>query len=406
LVLLQQGGNKMIIESLRALAVPIDTLKGLPNNPRLGDVETVAASLTRFGQRKPIVVRKDDGTIIAGNHTWQAAKKLGWTEIAVAYVGDDDVTAKAFALADNRTAELGSYDEQALLNLIEEVHAVVPEFVRDAGWSDDAVAELVAKIESEQIPQEVDEDEIPEPPVEPVTKLGDIWQLGRHRLMCGDSTDEIQVTKLMNGQIANMIFTDPPYGVDYKGINNDSRDGLENLLRKSFEVVVKKSEKGCSVYIFHSDKNADIFHKVFREFFHFSSMIIWVKNSLTLSQTDYQSQHEPCLYGWEKNGTHKWFSDRKQTSIWQGTKERVQGHTTPKPIEIVSTAIKNSSKIKDKIVDIFGGSGSTLIACEQLNRDCYMMELDPKYCDVIIERWETLTGEKAVLVQNAESAKA
>jgi site-specific DNA-methyltransferase (adenine-specific) len=369
-------------------------------------VETVAASLTRFGQRKPIVVRKDDGTIIAGNHTWQAAKKLGWTEIAVAYVGDDDVTAKAFALADNRTAELGSYDEQALLNLIEEVHAVVPEFVRDAGWSDDAVAELVAKIESEQIPQEVDEDEIPEPPVEPVTKLGDIWQLGRHRLMCGDSTDEIQVTKLMNGQIANMIFTDPPYGVDYKGINNDSRDGLENLLRKSFEVVVKKSEKGCSVYIFHSDKNADIFHKVFREFFHFSSMIIWVKNSLTLSQTDYQSQHEPCLYGWEKNGTHKWFSDRKQTSIWQGTKERVQGHTTPKPIEIVSTAIKNSSKIKDKIVDIFGGSGSTLIACEQLNRDCYMMELDPKYCDVIIERWETLTGEKAVLVQNAESAKA
>lgn len=395
----------MIIESLKSLAVPIETLKGLPGNPRLGDVDAVARSLARFGQRKPIVVRKDDGTIIAGNHTWQAAKKLGWTEIAVAFVGDDDVTAQAYALADNRTAELGSYDEQALIELIEKVHAVVPEYVRDAGWSDEAVADLVAKIESEQIPTELDEDEVPEPPAEPKTKLGDIWQLGRHRLMCGDSTDEIQVTKLMNGQTANMIFTDPPYGVDYKGINNDSRDGLENLLRKSFEVIVTKIEKGCSVYIFHSDKNADIFHKVFREFFYFSSMIIWVKNSLTLSQTDYQSQHEPCLYGWEKNGTHKWFSDRKQTSIWQGTKERVEGHTTPKPIEIVSTAIKNSSKIKDKIVDFFGGSGSTLIACEQLNRDCFMMELDSKYCDVIIERWEKLTGEKAVLV-NAESSEA
>jgi ParB-like chromosome segregation protein Spo0J len=158
----------MIIESLQSLAVPIESLRGLPGNPRRGDVDAVAASLTRFGQRKPIVVRKDDGTIIAGNHTWQAAKKLGWTEIAVAFVGDDDVTAKAFALADNRTAELGSYDEQALLDLIEEVHAVVPEFVRDAGWSDDAVAELVAKIESEQPPKEIDEDEIPEPPIEPV----------------------------------------------------------------------------------------------------------------------------------------------------------------------------------------------------------------------------------------------
>ena len=186
----------MIIDSLKSLAVPIDKLQGLPNNPRLGDVNAVMASLARFGQRKPIVARYDDGTIIAGNHTWQAAKKLGWTEIAVAYVGDDDVTAQAYALADNRTAELGSYDDELLRELIEAVGSVDLDLLKDTGWSEDAVGDLLAKIEAETS-KVVDEDDVPEPPVEPKTKLGDLYQLGRHRLLCGDSTDEANIKKIM-----------------------------------------------------------------------------------------------------------------------------------------------------------------------------------------------------------------
>jgi hypothetical protein len=202
----------MIIDSLKSLAVPIDSLQGLPGNPRRGDVDAVAASLSRFGQRKPIVVRRDDGTIIAGNHTWQAAKKLGWSEIAVAYVGDDDVTAQAYALADNRTAELGDYDDELLKALIDSVGEVDFELLKDTGWSNDAVKELLEKIESEN-PKVVDEDEVPEVPVEPKTKLGDLYHLGCHRLLCGDSTDEATVARLMDGAKADMVFTDPPYAL-------------------------------------------------------------------------------------------------------------------------------------------------------------------------------------------------
>jgi 16S rRNA G966 N2-methylase RsmD len=393
----------MIIESLRSLATPIENLKALPGNPRKGDVDAVAKSLERFGQRKPIVARKDDGTIIAGNHTWQAAKKLGWSEIAVAFVGDDDVTAKAYALADNRTAELGSYDEQALIDLIEEVHAVVPEFVRDAGWSDDAVAELVAKIESEQPLKEIDEDEIPEPPVEPVTKLGDIWQLGRHRLMCGDSTDEMQIDKLVEISTIDMVFTDPPYGIKHsgKGITANGVEGNDfgKILNDNDVTVAINSFKLCSV------KFANSKH------------IFWGAN--------YYPSALPNGYGWlvwDKERTGNTFSGAELAFVnagvrldifrhmWHGmVKASEMGqkrvHPTQKPIALATWCFNNYGN-PNVILDLFGGSGSTLMAAEQTNRICYMMELDPKYCDVIIKRWETLTGEKAVLVENAESAKA
>ena len=215
--------------------------------------------------------------------------------------------------------------------------------------------------------------------------------------MCGDSTSIDAVDKLMDGGKADMVFTDPPYGVDYKGIKNDDRSGLEELLRLAFGNFLAASKSGASIYVFHSDRCADIFHKVFREFFHFSSMIIWAKNSLTLSQTDYQSIHEPCLYGWMDNGKHSWHSDRKQTSVWRFDKERVVGHTTPKPVALVAQAIDNSSKGGDSVVDLFGGSGSTLIACEKTGRINRSMELDPKYVDVIIKRWQDFTGKTATL---------
>lgn len=505
----------MIIESLKSLAVPIDQLRGLPNNPRIGDVDAVARSLSAFGQRKPIVARKDDGTIIAGNHTWQAAKKLGWTEIAVAYVGDDDVTAKAYALADNRTAELGSYDEQALKDLIEQVHAVVPEFVRDAGWSEEAVKELVAKIESE-LPQEIDEDEIPESPVEPVTKLGDIWQLGRHRLMCGDSTVEKTVAKLMNEKKATLLHADPPYGMgkEKDGVLNDNLYGnkLDEFQISWWRVFRKHIENNGSAYIWGNPIN--LWRLWFvgglnsSERLTFRNQILWQQEGVSWGKDgmsnlrQYANMGEHCLFfmfgeqgfnnnsdnywdGWEpirayletemkkcgwttKNlneitGTQMaghWVTKSQWTFITQEHYEKIQkaaqnhdafkrdhdafkrdydalkrdfystrsyfdsshsqmsdiwqfdrvkgeerhGHATPKPVALMQRILKSSLPENGLVAEPFGGSGSTLIAAEQTNRTCYMMELDSKYCDVIIKRWETLTGEKAVLVQNAESA--
>ena len=406
----------MIIESLRSLATPIDQLKALPGNPRLGDVSAVMASLARFGQRKPIVARKDDGIIIAGNHTWQAAKKLGWTEIAVAYVVDDDVTAKAYALADNRTAELGTYDEQALLDLIEEVHAVVPEFVRDAGWSDEAVAELVAKIESQQLFEEIDEDEIPEPPVEAVTKPGDIWQLGRHRLMCGDSTDEIQVTKLIDNSYIELAFTDPPYGVSYTGglqfkngiveknnremIKNDDRDIYEDV----FKILAKFVDGPC--YVWFAGTKAASLYKAAEQYGEIHALLIWVKNGgYGALNANYKQKHEPCLYWKPKNKKLNFIGSTTENTVWEINKDgRNNLHPTQKPVALAHKALLNHNA--KNILDLFGGSGSTLIASEQNNKTSYVMEIDPKYCDVIIKRWETLTGEKAVLVQNAESAQA
>lgn len=226
-------------------------------------------------------------------------------------------------------------------------------------------------------------------------ELGEVWQLGEHRLMCGDPTAIGDVEKLMDGKKADMVFTDPPYGVDYEGINNDSRDGLTTLLTGAFTEMRAVVKPGGACYFFHSDRCADIAQQVFRSFCHFSSMIIWKKSSLVLSQTDYQSIHEPCMYGWFLDGTHEWFGDRRQTSVWEIQVEKVSGHTTPKPLALVQRALLNSSLLNGSVLDLFGGSGSTLMACEQTNRKCYMMELDPKYCTVILDRWEKLTGKKA-----------
>lgn len=368
----------------------LDELREYENNPRNNDnaVAAVAASIKEFGFKVPIVIDKD-GVIIAGHTRLKAAKQLRMQTVPC--IVADDLTEeqiRAFRLADNKTAELAGWD---FAKLDEELAALSLNFDMTAFGFDDLTLDDPQEIVEDEVP-EVDED------AEPITKLGDIWQLGRHRLMCGDSTDKATVEMLMDGKKADMVFTDPPYGVDYEGINNDSRNGLEDLLTYAFENYKENCIDGASVYCFHSDKCADIFHVVFRSFCHFSSMIIWEKQSLVLSQGDYQSIHEPCLYGWFDNGTHRFFGDRKQTSVWQFDRKSIEGHTTPKPIGFICKALENSSKKNEKVLDLFGGSGSTLIACEQLSRTCYMMELDPKYCDVIIRRWETLTGETAQLL--------
>ena len=361
-------------------------------------VAQIAASITEFGFTNPVLLDGNNG-IIAGHGRVLAAQKLGILTVPCIELAHLTPTQKkAYILADNKIALNAGWDDELLrleLGELEELNFTIDL----TGFSTDEIDALTP----EQIPPGLtDEDAVPDL-ADPISKLGDVWLLGKHRLMCGDSTSIDAVETLMNGQKADMVFTDPPYGVDYKGIKNDDRSGLEDLLRSAFGNFLAASKSGASIYVFHSDRCADIFHKVFREFFHFSSMIIWAKNSLTLSQTDYQSIHEPCLYGWMDNGTHSWHSDRKQTSVWRFDKERVVGHTTPKPVALVAQAISNSSKGGDSVIDLFGGSGTTLIACEKTARDCRMMELDPRYVTVILQRWADFTGKDPILESTGQT---
>lgn len=365
----------------------IEELQGYDKNPRRftdKGLKDLKKSLQNCGDANIITINADN-TVLGGHARLTVMKQLGYTEVDVKVpekqLNEKQVQEVVIRLNANTA---GEWDLDKL----------------QADFELDELQEWGLDIEFETLEEEKEivEDEVPEE-VETRAKRGDIWQLGNHRLMCGDSTSITDVEKLMNGEKADMVFTDPPYGVDYKGINNDNRSGLEDLLESAFSNMKLNSKEGASIYCFHSDKCADIFHIIFRKYCHFSSMIIWKKQSLVLSQTDYQSIHEPCLYGWFDNGKHNFYADRKQTSVWEYERKSVEGHTTPKPIDLVANALKNSSKKDEKVLDLFGGSGSTLIACEQLNRKCFMMELDEHYCDVIITRWENLTGKKAVLIE-------
>jgi DNA modification methylase len=376
--------------------VAVDKLIPYAKNSRTHSPEQVAqiaASIKEFGFRNPILV--DGVGIIAGHGRLMAAQKLNLSKVPTIDCSDmSESQKKAYIIADNKLALNAGWDMDFLKLELQELEDADFDLTL-TGFDDKELDALLNVIEGTD--GLTDEDAVPEVPEKPKTKLGDIYILGNHRLMCGDSTSIDAVDDLMQSDKADMVFTDPPYGVDYQGINNDSRDGLEDLLRGAFANYFGHSKSGAAIYCFHSDRCADVFHKVFREFFHFSSMIIWAKNSLTLSQTDYQSQHEPCLYGWMNNGSHSWYSDRKQTSVWEFHKERFEGHTTPKPVALVEKAITNSSKGGDIVIDLFGGSGSTMIAAEKTGRCSRLMELDPKYCDVIVKRWEDFTGKKAVL---------
>lgn len=357
-------------------------------------------SLEQFDQFKNIVVCNN--VIIAGHGLVEAAKRKGMTEI-YALVRNDltESQQKALLVADNATPFLAIPDTEALEELLksipdlsfDDMPGMTDEWLEPMDVSLDGLFDTSSSNEDDPAADEVPEVE------EAITKLGELWQLGEHRLLCGDATKREDVERLLNGEKADMVFTDPPYGVNYRGIHNDDRKGLSDLLLAAFEHYEISTKHGGAVYCFHSDKCADIFNDIFRRFCHFSSMIIWVKPSLVLSQSDYHSQHEPCLYGWFLNGTHSWFSDRKQTTVWNFGKESIEGHTTPKPVDLVSNAIVNSSPKNGMVLDFFGGSGSTMIACEKTGRKCFMMELDPHYCTVIIRRWEQYTGQKAKRIE-------
>lgn len=382
----------------------VDALIPYINNPRHNDqaVDAVASSIKNFGFKVPIVVDKGN-EIVAGHTRLKAAKKLGIEEVPTIVADDlDDNQVRAFRLADNRVAELADWDEEILANELIDID--------DIDMSDFGFEELESELEIE----EVEEDEFDEePPEEPNAKYGEVYQLGRHRLMCGDSTKQEDVDKLMNGNKVDLFITDPPYNVDYTGktkealkIENDKKEDSEfrQFLVDAFSTADAVMREGAAFYIWHADSEGYNFRGAcFDIGWEVRQCLIWVKNSLVMGRQDYHWKHEPCLYGWKEGAAHLWVSDRKQTTVLNFDRPtRNAEHPTMKPVKLFDYQIKNNTKQKDIVLDLFSGSGTALIACEQNERVSYNMELDPRYVDVIINRWEEYTGEEAVLIEEAE----
>jgi DNA modification methylase len=318
---------------------------------------------------------------------------------------------KAFRLADNKTAEFSVWDDEMLKVELEELGEL--NFDLDlTGFDENEINKLTSRLEVEEDDFDVDAN-LPE---EPITKRGDIWLIGKHRLICGDSTSEDDISKLMGKQDADLVLTDPPYNVNYGSkagmlncYDNSNRntstilnDNMSNetflqFLTDAFTRMYEHSKKGAAIYVFHSDVEGYNFRSAFKTAgYQLRECLVWIKNCLVMGRQDYQWQHEPILYGWKDGASHAWYSDRKQTTLVKFDKPQKNDlHPTMKPIGLCGYFIANSSKEGDIVLDTFGGSGSTLIACEQIGRSCYMSELDPKYCDVIIKRWEQFTGGTA-----------
>jgi site-specific DNA-methyltransferase (adenine-specific) len=396
-----------IASDLRGLAFPINRLTPLPDNPRQGDVGAVARSYATFGQRKPIVARHegDRGIVIAGNHQLAAAQQLGWTHIAVVWVDDDDITAKAFALADNRTADIGSYDDAALVAMLEAVHAADEGLFEATSYDEAALAELVGTLHALDHAGSDTEPGERSPVV--VTDPGDLILLGEHRLLCGDSTVASDVERLMDGHLADCLWTDPPYGVDYVGktsdgltIQNDRQVDVDALVRRAFALAAAALRPGAAVYCTHpAGVQGLAFTRLFDEAFSLRQGLVWNKGQMVLGHSDYHYSHEPILYGYTRckgrrgRGGEGWYGDNSQTSVIDVRKPAANTeHPTSKPVALIERCLRNSSPTGGSVLDLFAGSGSTLIASGNLGRCCYALELEPAYCDVIVDRWERHTG--------------
>ena len=374
--------------------IALSELKPYEKNPRNNEkaIDKVAESIKQFGFKVPIVIDKDN-VIVAGHTRYKAAQQLGLNEVPC-IVADDltDKQIKAYRLADNKVAEFSEWDFDLLS---EELNAL----------DDFDMCEFGFEIEDVEFEvQEVIEAEIPEQ-VETRCKRGDVWKLGKHRLMCGDSTSITDVETLMNGEKADMLLTDPPYNVDYEGgtglkIQNDSmEDGnFRQFLIDAFVAGNAVMKNGAAFYVWHADSEGFNFRWACKEAgWKVRQCLIWNKSSLVMGRQDYQWKHEPCLYGWKEGASHLWTSDRKQTTVIDFDKPQRNGeHPTMKPVGLFDYQIKNNTKRDHIVLDLFGGSGTTIIACEQNGRVGYSMEFDEHYCDVIIQRWEDLTGEKAI----------
>jgi DNA modification methylase len=375
------------------------------NNPRKKQaIDKVASSIKEFGWQQPIVV-DEEMVIVVGHTRYQAAQKLGLDKVPVRIAtGLTDAQIKAYRLLDNRANQDALWDDDMLKIEVQDIDKMDIDLAL-TGFDEKELDKLLF-VEQDGL---TDEDAVPED-VEPRVKLGELWQLGNHRLLCGDATNNNDIEILFEDKKADLYLTDPPYNVDYVGktkdalkIQNDkfSDDKFNNFLTDAFISSATKIKAGGSFYIFHADSEGYNFRSACKKAnFNTRKCLIWSKNSMVMGRQDYHWQHEPILYGWMEGGSHSWYSDRKQTTILNFARPtKSKEHPTMKPVDIIEYLIKNSSKQEDIILDTFLGSGSTLIACEKTNRSCYGLELDPKYCDVIIKRWEDFTGQTAKLLE-------
>jgi DNA modification methylase len=382
------------------LTKKINEISSAKYNPRKITDEAMGRltkSLAEFGNIQPITWNARTGNVVGGHQRLKVYKAMGKTEVDVWAVDLDEQKEKAANIALNKLS--GEFDMPMLKDILEEIDTGDLD-MEITGFGMDEIALMM-----EDAHPEVTEDEVPEVPVDAITKPGDLWLLGEHRVLCGDSTSEADVSRLMNGEKADMVFTDPPYGVDYEGVTNDHLKGekLRKFIYDCLTNVNLNLRDGANYYIWHPDIHAYEFIGAIRDVGWRQarpSTIQWVKDSLVLSQGDYHSRNEPCLYGWKEGKNRQRVEDRTQDTIWEYPKpKKSDGHPTMKPIKLCERAIKNSSKLGWLIIDTFLGSGSTLIAAEQLGRKCYGIEISPNYCDVIVKRWENLTGKKATLAK-------
>ena len=420
--------------------------------PEDAEYQKIKRSIEEFGYVDPIIIN-EDGTIIGGHQRTTVLMDLGYEEVDVVVVSLDKNREKALNIALNKIT--GEWDELKLKDLLLDLDLGDYD-ISLTGFEQADLTELVDKlaIEPEAADDDFDEDEALEQVAEPVTKHGDIWLLGRHRLMCGDSTDEEELAELMNGEMADLIVTDPPYNVNYgdkaemldaylpsKGHRNNSHiknDNMDNVSFYEFMLAVYRSayefmRAGAAIYVFHAESTGHIFRQAFLDAgLKLAQCLIWEKNAFVLGRQDYQWRHEPCLYGWKEGAAHYFINDRTQDTvlleddidfnamkknelvayleelrrkyqnqtsvIYENKPTRNDIHPTMKPIALVGKFITNSSKSGWNVLDLFGGSGSTLMAAEQLGRTAFLMELDEKFCDVIVKRWEDYTGQKAVRI--------
>ncbi len=379
--------------------ISIEKLVPYVNNARTHNAEQIMklrSSLREFGFINPVIIDKEYN-IIAGHGRVTAAKEEGIKEVPCVFVDYlTEAQKKAYILADNRMAMDAGWDEELLRVEIEALQAEAFDLSL-TGFDDKELSDLF-KDDADVQEDDFDVDVELEKPT--FSKTGDVWTLGRHRLVCGDSTKADTFEVLMNGRKANLVVTDPPYNVNYEGtagkIKNDNLvdEKFYQFLFDAFSNIEKVMADDASIYVFHADTEGLNFRKAFSDAgFYLSGCCIWKKPSLVLGRSPYQWQHEPCLYGWKKRGKHQWYSDRKQTTIWEFEKTKKNtDHPTMKPIPLLAYPIQNSSMSNTLVLDPFGGSGSTLIACEQTDRDCYTIELDEKYCDVIVKRYIEQTG--------------
>ena len=367
-------------------------------------VAQIAASVREFGWTNPVLVDGENG-IIAGHGRVLAARKLGMDEVpCIELAGLTDTQRRAYIIADNKLALNGGWDDELL--------AIEFSELADAGFDNLLTGFTQDEIDAltpEQIPEGLtDEDAVPEVQAEPVSKLGDVWVLGKHRVMCGDSTSIDAVETLMAGQQADQLVTDPPYNIAYEGgskkreqIKNDEMGSTDfrQFLRDAFTAADAVMKAGAVFYIWHADTEGYNFRGACLDTgWQVRQTLIWNKDNSAFGRQDYHWKHEPCLYGWKAGAGHLWAADRKQTTIIECKRpSKSELHPTMKPVELMQYQIENNTKGADLVLDLFGGSGSTMIACEKTGRHARLMELDPKYVDVIVRRWQEFTGKQATL---------